>query len=224
MRSLYSQLNQDLWVIEVLNEKKNGTFVDVGAFDGINLSNTYILEKDFEWNGICIEANSKTFQKLKDVRKCICVNEMLSDSCGDIIRLQHMGELSYGNRNVFNIDVEEMKKNHTTLDTSIEDCKTNTLMNVLDKNNIPNIIDYLSIDVEGMEYDILRLFDFNKYHINTLTVEHNAAHIGMDYRNKLCDLLTKYGMKFVKGNDNVQNWDKNMYYIEDFYVNNKIII
>lgn len=95
-------------------------------------------------------------------------------------------------------------------------------MNVLEKNNIPNVIDYLSIDIEGMEYDILKVFDFSKYHINTLTVEHNDVHIGIEYRNKLCDLLSKNGLRFVKGNENVQNWDANKFYIEDFYVNKTI--
>jgi len=222
MNSLYSQLNQDLWVIEVLKGKKNGIFVDVGAFDGVNLSNTYMLEKDFGWNGICVEANSDTFNRLKEARDCVCVKEMLSDSCDNTLKLQHMGELSYGNKNVFNIDVDEMKKKHEHLDTTIEYHKTKTLNKVLEENNVPKIIDYLSIDVEGMEYDILKVFDFNKYHINTLTVEHNAVHIGMDYRNKLFDLLTKNGFIFVKGNDNVQNWVDNKYYIEDFYVNKNL--
>jgi len=65
MKSPYSQLNQDLWVLDTLKHKRNGIFVDVGAFDGINLSNTYLLEKEHGWNGICIEANSESFKKLK---------------------------------------------------------------------------------------------------------------------------------------------------------------
>ena len=87
MNSPYSQLNQDLWVIDVLKHKKNGIFVDVGTFDGVNLSNTYILEKDYK-------ANNVTFKKIQQSRKCIYVNEMLSNEMDEIIPLQHFGELS----------------------------------------------------------------------------------------------------------------------------------
>jgi len=116
---------------------------------------------------------------------------MLSNSFENELELQHMGELSYGPTNIFNLDVDRMKKLHPNLDISVEKHKTNTLTRVLDSHHISNIIDYLSIDVEGMEFDILKVFDFQKYHINTLTIEHAAAHIGLDYRNKIYKLLTE---------------------------------
>ena len=217
---MYSQLNQDLWVLDILQHKQNGVFVDVGAFDGINLSNTYLLEKQYNWNGICIEANCSTFKKLEKCRNCVCVNELLSDEKDKVLPFQNLGELSFGVENVLNVDIAEIRNNNDNLDTSMKFLTTNTLENVLNEHNIPNVIDYLSIDVEGMEYEILKNFDFNRYHINTLTVEHNAAHIGDEYRNKLFYLLSNNNFKFVKGNDNVHNWDK--YYIEDFYVNTHI--
>lgn len=219
MTSSYSQLNQDLWVVDVLSGKRNGVFVDVGAFDGIQLSNTYLLEKEYDWTGICIEANTSTFNKLKTNRKCPCVNELLSDVSDKSVSFQYLGEYSFSGQNIFKYDIESIRASNTISDTQVCTMKTSTLNDVLDKNNIPKVIDYLSIDVEGMEFDILKTFDFKKYHINVITVEHNAAHIGMEYRNKLFDLLTRKGFKFVKGNDNVQNWNDADYYIEDFYVN-----
>tara|TARA_B100000405_G_scaffold302491_1_gene265928 strand:- start:1653 stop:2339 length:687 start_codon:yes stop_codon:yes gene_type:complete len=218
--SPYSQLNQDLWVLEFFQNKRNGVFLDIGAFDGVNLSNTYLLEKNYGWTGLCVEANSATFEKLKKSRNCVCVNEMLSNKAGKVVSLQRMGELSFGDsKNVFNIDVDEMRNAHADLDTSIEHHVTNTLVNVLETNGIPKIIDYLSIDVEGMELEILENFDFAKYHVNLITIEHNAAHIGMKYRNELHDLLSAKGFRFVKGNDNVQGWRDDLFYIEDFYAN-----
>lgn len=62
----YSQLGQDLFVIEALKGKKNGTFLDVGCADFKNISNTYLLEKDYDWKGLAIdlvEANREGWQQ-----------------------------------------------------------------------------------------------------------------------------------------------------------------
>ena len=71
-----SQLKQDLNVLEYYNFKKRGYFVDIGASDGISLSNTYMLEKDYNWNGICVEPILNDFNILISNRKnSICVNK-----------------------------------------------------------------------------------------------------------------------------------------------------
>ena len=75
-------MNQDIWVLDILNHKRGGTFVDIGAHDEIHLSNTYLLEKEYNWSGICIEANSDTFEKLKGNRmECVCL--LLSKQKGE---------------------------------------------------------------------------------------------------------------------------------------------
>lgn len=51
----FSQAYQDMFVLSMLNGKRNGYYLEVGAFDGISLSNTYLLEKGFDWNGISID-------------------------------------------------------------------------------------------------------------------------------------------------------------------------
>jgi hypothetical protein len=65
-----SELRQDLFVLNELKFKKNGFFVEFGAGNGVDSSNTYLLEKKFNWNGIISEP-AKIFEKqLKKVRKC----------------------------------------------------------------------------------------------------------------------------------------------------------
>ena len=51
----YSQALQDLFVLAVLDGKRNGTFLEIGAYHGTYLSNTYLLEKEFGWNGISVD-------------------------------------------------------------------------------------------------------------------------------------------------------------------------
>ena len=69
----YSQYGQDVYLINsIFPDRINGYFVDVGAYDGITLSNTFILEKHLGWSGICIEPNPEAFEKLRANRSCIC--------------------------------------------------------------------------------------------------------------------------------------------------------
>lgn len=57
MNIKYSEIDQDDWVIEALNGKKNGTFVDIGCAVPFLWNNTAKLEKDYGWSGIAIDLN-----------------------------------------------------------------------------------------------------------------------------------------------------------------------
>jgi hypothetical protein len=73
----WSQNGQDKWVLETLGYKKNGFFLDSGAYYPKDLSNTYTLEKYFGWTGICIEPLSHLYQKLCEERTCIVLQGIL---------------------------------------------------------------------------------------------------------------------------------------------------
>jgi len=81
--NLKSQHDQDKFIIDYFNKKQNGFFIDIGAHDGITLSNTYILEKEFNWNGICIEPMLHQYKKLEKNRNCILYNCAIYDSIGE---------------------------------------------------------------------------------------------------------------------------------------------
>ena len=199
----YSQSNQDKWVAEFLEFKKNGYFIEVGAYDGIQTSNTYFFEKNFNWSGICIEANPSIFNSLIENRKSVNVNKAVTD---------YKGSCNF-NSNEYKITNEGI---------SI-DC--DTLLNILDENNSPNVIDYLSIDIEGYEYIALKEFDFIKYEIGLITVEHNLYCDGDTRKNQIFELLTKNGFYRVVDNapclDPNPEWYNKPY--EDWYVNNKLL-
>jgi hypothetical protein len=84
--------------------------------------------------------------------------------------------------------------------------KTVSLLDLLKKYNAPKDIDYLSLDTEGSEIDILLAFDFDQYKVKFLTVEHNAKE---ENRQSIYTLLTSKGYDRVL--KNISNWD-------DFYV------
>lgn len=196
--NFYSQSQQDKWVCYLLDNKINGYYIDIGAYDGIATSNTYTLEKYLNWDGICIEANPESFLKLNHNRSCKKVNAAVSDINGTC----KFGFDSIGSGNT--------KVNCFTLEQILID------------NKVPNEIDYLSIDIEGHEYNVLSIFDFSKWKIKLMTVEHNLYCSGDYNKNRLYDLLTKSG--FTRVVNNAKCLDSNPAYYnqpyEDWYVNN----
>ncbi len=193
----YSQSDQDKWVCSVLDNKKNGYFIDIGAYDGVNTSNTYTLEKYLNWTGVCVEANTKIYNNLKNSRDCISLNCAVSDYNGTCL----FGDDSIGSG------------------TNMINC--NTLDTILTEINAPEDIDYLSLDIEGHEYNVLSVFNFKKWKIKLITVEHNLYCSGDTNKNKIFKLLSESG--FTRVVDNALCLDKNPAYYnkpyEDWYVN-----
>jgi len=179
-----SQAGQDFWVYgEAFNEKENGYFVDIGAFDGIYHSNTYFLEYEYDWDGLCIEANPLYFQDLIKNRDVICLNTCLDRSEEEVDFVQNTVMSGIIDKGLDNSDIEQIDEEIITL-------KTYTLMNLLKEHDAPAIIDYLSIDVEGAEERILSNFDFNAYKFKCITIERPS--------NKLRSILDQCDYHLIK--------------------------
>jgi FkbM family methyltransferase len=191
-----SQLKQDLFVLLELDFKRNGFFVEFGATNGIGLSNSYLLEKEFLWDGIVAEPAKVWHKDLRTNRSCNietnCVwrdsDSVLTFNEGDDAELSTIAD--YAESDFHNRTVE-----------STYQVKSISLNDLLSKYNAPEIIDYLSIDTEGSEYEILKSFDFNKYKFNVITCEHNFAPI----REKIYKLLTDNG--YVRKYIGLSRWD-----------------
>ena len=172
-----SQAGQDYWIYgEAFNEKREGYFLDIGAHDGVVFSNTYILEKRYRWNGICIEANPNTFIELKRNRRSVCLNICLD---------QDEGEVDFILRGVMGGIVDRGLDNAMSDNTTdrVIRLETRSLINVLDEHQAPSTIDYLSIDVEGAEERILAEFDFEKYIFRAITVERPTRRLRTVFEN-----------------------------------------
>jgi FkbM family methyltransferase len=203
----YSQIGQDKWVDSVLLSKKNGYFVELGACDGLYLSNTLYFERNLEWNGICIEPNNNYIDLLHKNRKCNISNDLVYSNEGI--------EMEFALCNATSAIVDENIGPFTNKSNTIKKITT-TLSTIFDSFNAPSIIDYLSLDVEGQEYNILKTFPFDKYKFRCITVEHNAPHIGPTQQMLIRDLLEKNNYKYIKGNDDIHNWGHGP--IDDFYI------
>ena len=196
-----SQTNRvpmDLFVLQYLNFKKKGYFVEFGAANGKYLSNTYLMEKNFLWTGILCEPAKNFQQELKKNRNCtiedICVwnksNELLEFIETDIPEHSSLVRFSLLDRMA-----------HTRKKGNRYKVKTITLNELFEKNNAPHEMDYLSIDTEGSEFEILESLNHNKYKFNFITCEHMYT----PKREKIYNLLSSKGYKRIFENFSVQD-------------------
>ena len=72
----YSQAFQDMFVLSILDGKKNGTYVEIGADHGVVISNTYLLETQFDWTGVSFEIDNSKVTEYNKIRnnKCVCAD------------------------------------------------------------------------------------------------------------------------------------------------------
>ena len=86
-----SYQGQDLFVLEILGWMRGGYFLDSGASNGIQGSNTWLLESSFAWKGVCVEPNDATYRELVRNRSCNCVRCCLYDREGPVDFLEAAG-------------------------------------------------------------------------------------------------------------------------------------
>jgi FkbM family methyltransferase len=174
-RRFLSQKGQDRWLTRrVFPARTKGYFVEVGTGNGISHSNTYILERDFDWNGILIEANPHYAAEIRNKRKALCVNACIDSKEG------HADFLYYGYMSGIvddNTDNCMMKRpvilRHNA--HNITPVPTMRLDDVLAASGAPLEIDYLSIDVEGAENRVLDGISFTKFTFSAITIERPTA-------------------------------------------------
>ena len=167
-----SEIGQDLFVLSEIKDQKRGYFVEFGATNGYTISNTYILEKDLGWEGILAEPCKYWHKELTKNRECIIETKWIDIESGRKINFMEYNSDEYSARFSSIKDysnIEKSKKNNIR-SYDVETLSLNDLLNI---NNAPNTIDYLSIDSEGNEFEILNSYDFEKRKINIITVEHN---------------------------------------------------
>ena len=188
-----SQYDQDFLAYEYFNGKKNGFFIDIGAHNGEWINNTYIFEK-LGWNGICVEADPDNFELLKKNRKCHIYNFAIDSENSDSIKFikSKVDALNVLEKHCSDEHAKRIKSEAQINDLEYINIKSITF-NDLMKNYHSEIkyIDFLSLDIEGGELDILKTIDFNTYSFGLLTIENNEK------ENILIDFMKTKGYKVL---------------------------
>lgn len=208
----WSQYDQDRLVDELLNGKKNGFFVEVGAYDGETYSNTLFLERYRNWTGLLIEPNSIAFRDLVHKRrKCYAINACLCSSISNNVTM-----LFYSNGAMTAL----LENTHQT--AGVSDAKITRKDGVIEKKDSVNFlnkskngvgstfktfchsltsllkqtgathIDYFSLDVEGAELDVLSSINWNLTNIDVFTIETTRN------RREILNFMNKHGYKWLR--------------------------
>lgn len=190
----YSQAGQDFFIFHnFFRNKRDGVFVEIGAYDGVTFSNCMMLEETLGWRGLCIEPLPRQFEKLKAKRRATCLNIALSDFEGEadfldvdnpnVEKMLSGLVKEYDPRQKELLDQQRQKQ-------SIIRVKVRPVQQVFADHGIGSI-DYCSLDVEGAEMTILRAWDFEKNPVDVFSIENN--HQDSEVR----DFMAARGYDFV---------------------------
>jgi FkbM family methyltransferase len=202
----HSQCNQDRFLeTNIFKGYKNGFYVDVGAHDGISLNNTLFFEKNNNWRGINIEPIKKVFEKLVlnrpnniNLNCAICNNDGETEFLCNTGYTEMLSGIkdNFDKRHLMRLQSENIESKSTT---EIIKVQTKKLETILHENNISHV-NYLSIDVEGAEFEVIKSINFDKVFIDVIGFENNYDDVsvpiveylqnkGFIFINKSCDIF-----------------------------------
>jgi FkbM family methyltransferase len=182
----YSQDKQDEYLENnIFKGYKNGIYMDIGANDGITMNNTLYFEEYNNWTGVNVEPIEKIYNKLVmnrlndiNINCAICNNDGIADFILNIGYTEMISGLknNYDPRHFERLEKENKEMNSKTEIISVNTRKVET---ICDKYNITHI-NYLSIDVEGAEFDVIKSINFDKVFIDVIGFENNYNDISVE--------------------------------------------
>lgn len=182
-------------MLDTLGAIQGGYFVDLGAAGGIRASNTYLLETQYQWTGICVEPHPLFYKDLQHNRTANCEEVCIADYNGEC---RFTASIEHPYFSGITSSLKPFKKDKWGGPTAAEiDRKTITLETLLHRNHAPEVIDYLSIDIEGGEVNALAKFPFDKYRFRSISIEGRFAN----------DLLLNAGYRQVENPRSEVDWE-----------------
>ena len=193
----YAQMYQDMFVLWYRDFKRNGYFVDFGATDGKHINNTYLLEKEFGWTGIVAEPAQIWHQDLYKNRNCHIDTNCVWHTSNQQVEFDQSQHPEWSTMPKYITNTAKMYRGSDENNTKYL-VNTISLNDLLNKYNAPYEIDFISLDTEGSELDILQAFDFSKHKVYFIGCEHNDHHEGNAwYRENIFDFLSSKGYERV---------------------------
>lgn len=202
-----AQLGQDLFAMVSALKKGSGCsgyFVDIGASDGVRYSNSWLLEKSLGWRGIAAEPARSWHERLTSNRSCIIEKRAVFGSSGEQLQFLDVSN-KIGYPELSSLAFSQSRDERSSIrtgDASSYTVETVSLTDLLKQYDAPSQIDFLSIDTEGSEYEIMKPLDLKNYRFTAICIEHN---FNTTLRNLIHTLLESHGYKRV--HEAASAWD-----------------
>lgn len=168
-----SQIEQERWVFAMCNGRRDGRFAEIGAFDGVLHSNSYFLETKHGWQGVCVEPNPALFARLSENRSALCLERAVYRESGQTLSFipsQEIGTLAeFAGSDRYADDRARAAAAHGLIQVETISFAEIAMMGDFAETGF----DYVSLDTEGSELEILRSIDLARHRIALFTVEHN---------------------------------------------------
>jgi len=203
----YAQNYQDTWIIkhhatskksdQPLSLQDRPFFLDIGAYHGLWCSNSYLLEKKYQWKGACVEPFPDGFQQ----RSCQLFVNAMSDTDGIEVDFSGVGQ----ERSIGNNSNSSPSSSSERAIRGGQVATTLSFPTLLEQSNAPSYIDFISLDVEGHEYTVLSKFPWTKYKVGAWIIEGHSKEVK--------DLLESNGYKERP----VKNKGVDEYFVADEY-------
>ena len=169
----FSQTGEDILLNSILKDKKDGFYIDIGAYDPVCSSNTYFFFLR-GWKGINIDANPKSIEKFNSARpNDINIAIGINDVPGELKYYKYKTETTN------TISKEQME--YYGPPTSVSLVKVERLDKILD-NYLPKgtNIDFMSVDAEGLDLNVLKSNNWKKYRPKVIAVESRLLNNDVD--------------------------------------------
>ena len=165
----------DQWAAEVYDYKRNGSFVELGACSGNRISSCYVLEKKLDWYGVAVEPNSKYYKECHVSRKNP-LNACVYNFDGTIEFVECEGrieELEWASEALSGIQ-KHLRSHHAIYHekygkTVMKRCVSPARL--LQRYRYRKNIDYLALDTEGSEFEILKAWPWDNYVVGLISIE-----------------------------------------------------
>lgn len=191
----HSQIGQDVMVMALTKQKRDGYFVEFGAMDGKMYSNTLALEQELGWKGIVCEPAQIFHEHLSKNRACHIDLRAVAGASGQQLEFKETDtELGLsGLVDYFDAGECHTARRHASAGRTYT-VETVSLDDLLTQHQAPAHIDYVSMDTEGSEHAILANFDFDRHRVSIFSIEHNYLE---PRRQDIKDLMAHKGYQHI---------------------------